>query len=120
MSEWVSVKDRLPEIYEEVIVFGVGKADGYIGSTQMAITSMTDKNPLWPSLKWEKEWRDPWQYFLVDYEITHWMPLPEPPKGPALPSLSEWLDSEGLLNYPLNESIPIAFAQKYGIKPKEE
>ena len=25
-------------------------------------------------------WVDPWQYFSCNYKITHWMPLPEPPK----------------------------------------
>ena len=25
-------------------------------------------------------WVDPWQYFSCNYKITHWMPLPPPPK----------------------------------------
>ena len=28
-------------------------------------------------------WQSPWQYFFWNYEITHWMPLPEPPKEDA-------------------------------------
>ena len=80
MGEWISVEDRLPNADERVLVFGVGIYDGFIGDTVIAITDITDINPLFPSLKIEKEWRSPWQYFLTDYKITHWMPLPEPPK----------------------------------------
>ncbi len=25
-------------------------------------------------------WIEPWQYFLCNYKITHWMPVPEAPK----------------------------------------
>ena len=80
MGEWISVNKRLPDVDERVIVFGVGKMDGFIGDTIIAITSMSDRNPLATHIKCEKHWRSPWQYFLTDYEITHWMPLPEPPK----------------------------------------
>lgn len=70
---WISVKDRLPNTGEKVIVFAIGKYDGFIGDTTYAISMMIDR----PS---GKRWAVPWQYFDVDYEITHWMPLPEPPK----------------------------------------
>lgn len=26
-------------------------------------------------------WVQPWQYFSTRFQITHWMPLPQPPKG---------------------------------------
>lgn len=82
MSDWISVDDRLPDIDQNVLVFAKGIYEGYIGDTVIAISSVTDKNTLWPSLILEKpEWRSPWQYFFTDYEITHWMPLPQPPKG---------------------------------------
>ena len=71
--KWISVKDRLPEVDVQVIVFAVGKYDCFIGTTTHAISTMLDR----PS---GKRWAVPWQYFDVDYEITHWMPLPEPPK----------------------------------------
>lgn len=28
-------------------------------------------------------WLEPWQYFSCNHKITHWMPLPEPPKEDA-------------------------------------
>lgn len=72
-TSWISVKDRMPESGEEVIVFAIGKYDGFIGDTVYAMSMILDR----PS---GKSWAVPWQYFDVDYEITHWMPLPEPPK----------------------------------------
>lgn len=51
MSEWISVKDRLPEKYERVLIFD--NKDG------MLVGCFLDK---------------PWK------EATHWMPLPTPPK----------------------------------------
>lgn len=77
---WVSVKDRLPEIDERVLVFGVGKYEYFVGSTMTAITCMSDANLIDCRLKTQPYWLEPWQYYLTDYEITHWMPLPEPPK----------------------------------------
>lgn len=38
MSEWISVKDRLPDVGEDVFVFAKGKIDGFIGDTVMAMT----------------------------------------------------------------------------------
>ena len=77
---WTSVKDRLPEIGERVLVFGVGKYEHFVGSTMTAITCMSDANLIDCRLKTQPYWLEPWQYYLTDYEITHWMPLPEPPK----------------------------------------
>ena len=63
MSEWISVEDRLPDESVSCLVFG---PDGnYVG---------------WvcdPVQKWWAREGD-----LDDYcvEVTHWMPLPEPPK----------------------------------------
>lgn len=70
---WISVKDKMPNVDEKVIVFAIGKYDGFIGDTVYAMSMILDR----PS---GKRWAVPWQYFDVDYEITHWMPLPEPPE----------------------------------------
>ena len=80
MGDWIRCEDRLPELEQRVLVFAKCIIDGFTEDAIVAITSMTDVNPLWPSIKWEVHWRDPWQYFMSDYKITHWMPLPEPPK----------------------------------------
>ena len=57
MSEWISVKDRLPKPFESVLVFRDGKI----------------------SIDYSEE--NGW--FAYDFNgkrVTHWMPLPEPPK----------------------------------------
>ena len=58
VQEWISVKDRLPEQGEEAICIA---ADG-----DMMIGKYT-------------EWG--WMFPCYFEELTHWMPLPEPPKG---------------------------------------
>ena len=68
MSEWISVKDRLPPVAEwsgdRVLVY---TEEGYI------------HEGLYEGEKFD-EWID--KYFDSGY-VTHWMPLPEPPNtGP--------------------------------------
>ena len=63
MSEWISVEDRLPKIDSKDVLFydpGFGVKIGcYCG------------------LRYdEHEWRDNSSYT----NVTHWMPLPEPPE----------------------------------------
>ena len=57
--EWISVKDRLPDDEENVLAFVFGEAE---------VCCL--KNGVW---------RNEWMKFY-DGDITHWMPLPEPPK----------------------------------------
>ena len=60
--EWISVKDRLPDKENEVLVFE------FRGDVSMAYIS-------------GYEWRNFESDFKMDSSyITHWMPLPEPPK----------------------------------------
>ena len=59
MSEWISVKERLPE--EDVVVI---------------LTDHIDVGTGWFN---GKGWRTPFAD-IDEYRITHWMPLPEPPK----------------------------------------
>lgn len=75
MSEWISVKDRLPEIHEghtseTVLVYG---SDG-----SMAFSELEENG--FGGVVFSVERPDPrgcdW-----DMEVTHWMPLPEPPIG---------------------------------------
>lgn len=56
--QWISVEDRLPEQGEEAICIA---ADG-----DMMIGKYT-------------EWG--WMFPCYFEELTHWMPIPEPPKG---------------------------------------
>lgn len=56
MNEWISVKDRLPEPWVEVLVY---------------------RGADWPVVSCEVDTNRNWLHF---FNITHWMPLPEPPK----------------------------------------
>ena len=58
VQEWVSVKDRLPNLFENVLVFRDGKIS-------------IDYNE-------ENGW---FAYDLNGKRVTCWMPLPEKPKG---------------------------------------
>lgn len=69
--EWISAEERLPEADVPVLVYAVGDYPGFEGTTTFAITSMDEVR-----LLQKKVWRSPWQYFLTNYKITHWMALP--------------------------------------------
>lgn len=59
MNDWISVKDRLPKPFERVIAA--------YETNVICTTQMSDN-----------------QTFLhegIHGNVTHWMPLPEPPKG---------------------------------------
>ena len=58
VQEWISVKDRLPDYGQEVVVYG----GNYLKS---CVTTMR----FWDSSY--VEW----------FGVTHWQPLPQPPKG---------------------------------------
>lgn len=73
-AQWRSIKDELPQPDKTVLVFAVGKFESFIGETQYALCQQLEHRD------GKKSWTEPWQYFHTDFEITHWMPLPEPPK----------------------------------------
>jgi hypothetical protein len=91
MSEWIDVNDRLPEPSEEPIECSgyseyVLIYDGhiYLGRYYFPIREFVLDN--------ERE--------SVAYSVTHWMPLPTPPKGGPrgshdIQSMSAWRDDEG-------------------------
>lgn len=66
MAEWISVKDRLPDCAEPVLI---SHSDG-----DMRYISIADIDPC-------GMWSD--QNYEIIYTVTHWMPLPEPPKEDA-------------------------------------
>jgi hypothetical protein len=66
VSEWIDVKDRLPTLLEDVLVCVI-----YEGNDFGVVTnSYRDGYPHWT---WEMG-------SAKNYSVTHWMPLPEPPK----------------------------------------
>ena len=67
-AKWISVEERLPNVGEKVMVCGV--KNGMQVGTFRGI-SRHGKNRKW---LWKKD---------TILEVTHWMPLPEPPKEDA-------------------------------------
>jgi hypothetical protein len=61
--EWISVKDRLPEKGTYVLTY-----DGL----DMNLARFTGED--------SKYYWDCDTYGMYDYDVTHWMPLPPPPK----------------------------------------
>ena len=62
-GRWISVKDRLPERNGIYLAY-----DGeYIGTVE------------YEKCRPDSEWTDDYEGYL-DLIVTHWMPLPEPPK----------------------------------------
>ena len=80
--EWISVKERLPDDEQEVLVIAHGW-DGrlvYVGSHKRVeaqkswLTGITNKSSEWSLWGWS---------YLKEPMVTHWLPLPEPPKEDA-------------------------------------
>lgn len=73
MSEWISVKNRLPGRYETVLI-AISTVNGYGDPAKLVTIGGYDHS--------EKRWE---QYTSTDRQlcqgetVTHWMPLPEPP-----------------------------------------
>ena len=72
LTQWISVKDRLPEDDVNVLVYAIGNNEESV----IAMTSYTHNMHAYGI----EGWRSPWQYFFHEYKITHWMPTPEAPK----------------------------------------
>lgn len=80
--EWISVKDRLPEEGQEVLVISHGWEGRlvYIGehtrieSETSWLTGITSKASDWLLQGWS---------YLREPQVTHWMPFPELPEEVA-------------------------------------
>lgn len=69
-AEWISVEDRLPTNEKNVLCYyGFDRGDGDLGMMFMGTLCYFcfDPNPHW-------------QHADHNLVVTHWMPLPEPPK----------------------------------------
>ena len=66
MSEWISVKDRLP-VQDRPWRYLVVCVDPYFGTT--VVDTMRYAGGVWY-----------YDGVPTDATVTHWMPLPEPPK----------------------------------------
>lgn len=70
MTEWISVKDRLPEIGQEVLVFRPYAHIHYDKNITIDARSGSERM-VYDGAR--HDWHKP------NY-VTHWMPLPEAPK----------------------------------------
>lgn len=77
MSDWISVKDRLPDLYEKVIVYNAENDETFFaGRIEISFKH-------WDAVTGEfVNWRwIPYRYTFITLDsVTHWMPLPKPPK----------------------------------------
>lgn len=71
-NPWISVRDELPAPETRVLASAIDND----GESIVVITKYTHHLYGFGLTGWV----DPWQYFSCNYKITHWMPLPEPPK----------------------------------------
>ena len=73
--QWISVKDRMPGRYETVLI-AISTVNGYGDPAKLVTIGGYDHS--------RKRWE---QYTSTDRQlcqgetVTHWMPLPEPPRG---------------------------------------
>lgn len=63
VQEWIPVKDRLPESGKEGVLISLRWGEVDIGLCE------------------DGRWRSEFVNEYEDWEVTHWMPLPQPPKG---------------------------------------
>lgn len=89
MNEWISVKDRLPNHQQIILVFAktLRGVNGYGVATFIYSIKMNEELRKTPYAN-ECVDVDKHPYYFVSQEVrqhtfknvTHWMPLPEPPK----------------------------------------
>lgn len=74
MSEWISVEDRLPERYREVLIWPQPENNGRKLIGEYGLIKGQD-SPVW----YYEIYTAGWGYEHEITNVTHWMPLPEPP-----------------------------------------
>lgn len=67
MSEWISMKNRLPEIGVKVLIFD------YYNDFDVWFLELDETDDI-------VHWEDQNGYWYPLHDATHWMPLPEPPE----------------------------------------
>ena len=81
-QKWIPVTERLPEIgdtYLVVVKYKYDWEDDYTIDTDVAMFHPYDNPDAYIDNRWDTyiDWDEGQQYI----HVTHWMPLPEPPKG---------------------------------------
>lgn len=68
MSEWISADERLPEVYESMLVFMPESGQHVLNVSYNEVHK-----------KYEWDFPDKW-INACDDDVTHWMPLPQQPE----------------------------------------
>lgn len=82
IHHWISVEDKLPP--EDTPVMVVGLVHGLPLYVTTAMLTYSGDGWMWAQLvsPYNSDLHDPSNYeYDDDYQYTHWLPLPEPPKG---------------------------------------
>ena len=75
---WISVNDRLPDLYDFVLVFANNK--GTNEPRPIAIARLVSDHNIWDLLgSLEVGAYQDIEYDMNRHDITHWMPLPDLP-----------------------------------------
>ena len=106
MNAWIKTSDRMPDACVPVIVFvqiiGAGTRRiraQYAGEKTLALSDQcdggvydeaTDEYYCEPGWYETNEWED--IHWSVEGEVTHWMPLPDPPGDEALVNLLQEIE----------------------------
>lgn len=84
-QQWIPCSERLPEEDTDVLIaYRYKEGEGDTTHSYIEITSYGDMyfggNPVHESGTGNrvKHWRPPFAYFVSNYEVIAWMPLPEP------------------------------------------
>ena len=65
LNGWISVQDRLPEPWKQVLIYS--RHDFCESAFYIGVPG---------------KWRVTWNHEMLDADsVTHWMPMPNPPKG---------------------------------------
>lgn len=77
MSNWISVKDKLPPLGESVIACALYKITPQCDFSNTIYVAWIEKLGVEDKPIWQYSWCCG---CFCQEEITYWMPLPEPPK----------------------------------------
>ena len=79
--EWISVEERMPEPKKPVLVFDNDYKCIYVASYEKLSGCRTMRSGVWVDQPYQWEIETTWRNDQIELdEVTHWMPLPEPPK----------------------------------------
>ena len=69
-SAWIGVEEKLPDVNERVLACVSGFGEPLVWDAVR-----------WNGEEWETEEDAGWEYWApIEFPVTHWMPLPDPPK----------------------------------------